>query len=116
MYFICPAIFMIFTPDHAVRELGVKILRIEMLAEPMFGVSIVAAAVLRGAGDTLIPSILNAISIWGIRISLCLILVPTYGLKGAWIAMCIELCCRGTLLLIRYLYSPWKKQAQKIAA
>ena len=115
MYFICPAIFMIFTPDLAVRELGVKILRIEMLAEPMFGVSIVAAAVLRGAGDTLIPSILNAFSIWGIRISLCLMLVPSYGLTGAWMAMCIELCSRGTLLLIRYLYSPWKKKAQKIS-
>lgn len=111
MFFLCPWIFTIFTPDLEVRELGVKILRIEMLAEPMFGVSIVAAAALRGAGDTLIPSILNAASIWGIRITLCLLLVPIYGLTGAWIAMCIELCCRGTILLLRYLSSPWKKLA-----
>ncbi len=112
MFFICPVIFMMFTPDLEVRELGVKILRIEMLAEPMFGVSIVTAAVLRGAGDTLIPSMLNAFSIWGIRISLCLILVPLFGLTGAWIAMCIELCCRGLLMLARYFCSPWKKKHQ----
>ena len=110
MFFICPVIFMLFTPDPEVRELGVRILRIEMLAEPMFGISIVTAAVLRGAGDTLIPSMLNAASIWGIRISLCLMLVPMYGLIGAWIAMCIELCCRGLIILIRYLYSPWNRQ------
>lgn len=109
MFFICPAIFTIFTPDHEVRELGVKILRIEMLAEPMFGVSIVAAAALRGTGDTLIPSILNAASIWGVRITLCLLMVPMYGLTGAWIAMCIELCFRGAILLLRFLSSPWKK-------
>ncbi len=114
MFFICPLIFMIFTPDLQVRELGVTILRIEMLAEPMFGVSIVTAAVLRGAGDTLVPSILNAISIWGIRISLCLLLVPHFGLKGAWIAMCIELCCRGLLILCRYLLSPWKKKVEQV--
>ncbi|HAR79625.1 MAG TPA: MATE family efflux transporter [Succinivibrionaceae bacterium] len=109
MFFICPLIFMMFTPDHEVRELGVKILRIEMLAEPMFGVSIVATAALRGMGDTLIPSILNAFSIWGIRISLCLLLVSNFGLTGAWIAMCIELCCRGLIMLLRFSQAPWKK-------
>ncbi|MCR5536776.1 MAG: MATE family efflux transporter [Succinivibrio sp.] len=109
MYFACPLIFILFTPDLQVRELGVSILRIEMLAEPMFGVSIVTAAVLRGAGDTLIPSSLNALSIWGIRISLCLLLVPLLGLTGAWIAMCIELCCRGGLMLIRFRRKPWLK-------
>ncbi len=107
MFFISPAIFIMFTPDLEVRSLGVTILRIEMLAEPMFGVAIVTTAVLRGAGDTLIPSILNAVSIWGIRISLCLMLVPYFGLIGAWIAMCIELCCRGSMVLIRFFKVPW---------
>ena len=109
MFFICPVIFMLFTPSTEVRELGVQILRIEMLAEPMFGVAIVTASILRGVGDTLIPSILNVASIWGIRISLCMLLVPHLGLIGAWIAMCIELNCRGMLMLIRFFLAPWKK-------
>jgi len=101
MFFVCPAVFAFLTPDAAVRALGVKVLRIELLAEPFFGASIVAAGAMRGAGDTLIPSIMNLISIWGVRVTLCALLVGTYGLTGAWIAMCAELCFRGIIFLIR---------------
>lgn len=101
MYYICPWMMMFLTPDEQVRELGTQILRIEMFAEPLFGASIVASGALRGAGDTFIPSILNLISIWGVRISLSLLLVGSYGLKGVWFGMCVELCFRGIILLIR---------------
>lgn len=101
MYYICPWMMMFLTPDEQVRELGTQILRIEMFAEPLFGASIVASGALRGAGDTFIPSILNLISIWGVRITLSLLLVGSYGLKGVWFGMCVELCFRGIILLIR---------------
>jgi putative MATE family efflux protein len=101
MYFICPYIFNMLTPDNYVRALAAQVLRIELFAEPLFAASIVASGALRGAGDTLIPSILNLISIWGVRITLSILLVGRYGLVGVWVAMCTELCVRGVLMLVR---------------
>ncbi|MCR4902307.1 MAG: MATE family efflux transporter [Butyrivibrio sp.] len=101
MYFICPYIFGFLTPDMAVRELGISVLRIELLAEPLFAASIVATGALRGVGDTFIPSIMNLVSMWGVRIVLSLILTPMFGLAGVWIAMCVELIFRGIIFLIR---------------
>lgn len=101
MMLFCPLVFAMLTPDEAVRELAAQVLRIELIAEPLFGVSIVAAGALRGAGDTLVPSLLNLGSIWGVRIVLAMILVTPLGLHGMWIAMGAELCVRGLLLLWR---------------
>ena len=101
MFFICPGVFHMMTPDIQVRQLAAEVLRIQLFAEPLYGVSIVAAGALRGAGDSLVPSILNLISIWGVRITLALLLVEKWGLHGVWTAMCIELCVRGLLLLFR---------------
>lgn len=101
MYFLCPFVFGILTSDLEVRKLAAEVLRIELIAEPLYGVSIVAAGALRGSGDSVIPSVLNFISIWGVRITLSILLVGRWGLKGVWIAMCAELCVRGILLLIR---------------
>ena len=82
-------------------------LRIEAFAEPLFAASIVVAGALRGAGDTLAPSVLNLISMWGVRISVSIFLAPRFGLPGVWFAMCGELCVRGILFLIRLLRGKW---------
>ena len=66
-----------------------------------------AAGALRGAGDTLVPSILNLVSMWGVRITLATLLAPRMGLAGVWLAMCLELCARGILFLIRLLRGRW---------
>ncbi len=113
MYFIAPGVFAFLTPDSGVRELGTAVLRIELLAEPFFGASIVAAGVLRGAGDTLASSIIHLFSVWVVRISLACILVGKYGLRGVWIAMCIELIFRGILFLIRLNSLKWSKFERK---
>ena len=99
--------FRMLTPDPEVRALGAQVLRIEAFAEPLFAVSIVAAGALRGAGDTLVPSILNLVSMWGVRITLATLLAPRMGLAGVWLAMCLELCARGILFLIRLLRGRW---------
>lgn len=111
MYFVCPAIFSFLTPVQEVRDLGVQVLRIELLAEPMFAASIVITGALRGAGDTLVPGILNLISMWGVRIVLASFLVRTMGLPGVWTAMCIELNVRGFLMLVRLARGKWLDNA-----
>ena len=101
MYFACPAVFAFLTPDGDVRTLGTTVLRLELIAEPLFAASIVANGALRGAGDTLIPGIMTLSSIWGVRLTLSLLLVRSFGLQGVWIAMAAELCVRGVMFLFR---------------
>lgn len=110
MFFIAPFMFSVLTPSEEVRILGTQVLRIEVFAEPLYAASIVCAGALRGAGDTLIPSILNLVSMWGVRISASILLVPYFGLHGVWIAMCGELCVRGILFLIRLFREKWLKR------
>ncbi len=101
LFIICPYVFKLLTPVKEVQILATTVLRIGCFAEPLYGVSIVASGALRGAEDTLIPSILNLLSIWVVRITLSFILVIPFGLIGVWLANTIELCVRGILLLIR---------------
>jgi len=112
MYIFAPVMIGILSPDPEIRELGTAILRIEAFAEPMFAASIVASGVFRGAGDTLIPCIMNFVSMWMVRIPLSALLAPKFGLRGVWLAMCIELCVRGALFLIR-LFVPSKRQNER---
>ena len=101
MMFACPLVFNLLTPVAEVRALAVQALRIGLLAESLYGASIVAAGALRGAGDTLVPSLLNLGSIWIVRLGLARVLVGPLGLQGVWIAMAVELCVRGLLMLFR---------------
>ena len=114
MMIFCPFVFRLLTPVAEVRTLAAQALRIGLLAEPRFGVSIAAAGALRGAGDTLVPSLLNLGSIWIVRLGLSLLLVGKLGLRGMWIAMAIELCVRGTLMLWRQKTSKFYETQSKL--
>ena len=107
MYIAAPAIIGIMTPVPEVTELGASVLRIEAFAEPMYAAAIVCYGIFVGAGSTLVPCIMNLGSIWAVRLSIAAVLAPAHGLKGVWIAMCIELCFRGTIFLIRLFRKKW---------
>ncbi|MCR5403605.1 MAG: MATE family efflux transporter [Butyrivibrio sp.] len=109
MWVFAPQMIGILSPDEEIRKLGTMVLRIEAFAEPLYGASIVAAGVFRGAGETLLSSVLNLVSVWLVRIPLAFYLGSIYGLKGCWLAMCIELCVRGTLFLVRLAFWSPKK-------
>ncbi len=107
MYLFAPQIIGVMTPVDDIRILGADILRIEAWAEPMFAAAIVIYGFFVGLGQTIVPSIMNLVSIWGVRLTLAAWLAPTMGLRGVWLAMCIELCFRGAiflfLLLLRHM-------------
>ena len=109
MYILAPQIIGTMTPVEEIRELGIMALRIEAFAEPMFAASIISYGVFVGAANTLVPSLMNFFSIWAVRISLAAWLAPIMGLKGVWVAMCVELCFRGTIFLIRLRGKRWMK-------
>jgi len=105
LYIFAPEMIGIMSKDGEVRELGTRILRIEAFAEPMFGASIVAEGVFRGMGKTRIPTLLNLISMWCVRLPASALAASKYGLVGVWYVMCIELCFRGVIFLIAMLRS-----------
>ena len=107
LWLFAPALMGIFTADAAVIALGAQVLRIEAFAEPMFGASIVASGAMQGAGDSTGCFVLNLFSMWGVRLTLAFLLAPRLGLVGVWAAMCIELCIRGALFLIRLARGKW---------
>jgi len=109
MYFLAPVMIGILSPYPDIRALGTAVLRIEAFAEPMYAASIVASGVFRGAGDTLVPCILNFCSMWLVRLPLAALLAPRMGLRGVWLAMCIELCVRGVLFLARLAGKKWQR-------
>ncbi len=102
-----PEMMQMVTTDNEVIRLGAEVLRIEAWAEPMFAASIVAYGAFVGSGKTLVPSLMNLGSIWIVRLTLALLLVPSMGLQGVWVAMCVELCWRGAAFLFRLRGRSW---------
>ncbi len=113
LYLTAPLMMEIMTPVKEISELGAQVLRIEAWAEPMYAAAIVAYGAFVGVGDTLLPAIMNFGSIWLVRIPVAAFLAPTIGLKGVWIAMCIELCFRGAIFLWRMASGRWYRNAKK---
>ena len=113
LYVCAPVMMGIMTPVQEVVDLGARALRIEAFAEPLFAAAIVTYGVFVGAGDTMTPCWMNLFSMWAVRLTLALILVGSMGLLGVWTAMCIELCFRGTIFLIRLFSGRWLKTIDK---
>lgn len=107
LFFFAPQLIQIFSSDPEVIDLGSQVLRIVAFAEPLFGASIVASGALRGAGDSKGPFLINLATMWGVRITLSLLLVGRLGLIGVWLAMAAELCARGLIFMIRLYRGKW---------
>ena len=110
MYIFAHQMMGVLTNDPEVIALGVKVLRIEAFAETLYAVSIIGYGSCVGAGDTMVPMILNFASMWVVRIGLAFILTPKLGLAGYWIAMCIELNVRGIIFFLRIRGKRWMKK------
>lgn len=109
MYVFAPQIMGLLSHDPEVIELGAMCLRIEAWAEVLYGVSIVAYGCCVGAGDTLVPSAINLLSMWVIRLGLAMVLIPKFGLLGYWVAMAVELSVKGVIFAIRLKGGRWMK-------
>lgn len=100
MYAAAPYMISVLSPDPEIQALGAQILRIEAFAEPMFAAAIVSTGVFRGAGDTVVPTVVSLVSMWCVRIPLAAFLSRGFALPGVWTAMAAELCVRGVIFII----------------
>ena len=115
MWVFAPQVMGLLSQDPEVIVLGAKCLRIEAWAELLFGVSIVAYGCCVGAGDTLVPSAINLLSMWVIRLGLALFLIPRYGLAGYWFAMAVELSVKGIIFAVRIARGRWMRTRLTVA-
>lgn len=113
LWIFAPSVMALMSPVQGIIDLGAEVLRIEAWAEPMFAASIVAYGAMVGVGDTIVPACMNFMSIWLVRVPLAAFLAPAMGLRGVWIAMCIELCFRGAIFLWRLVSGAWLKHGLK---
>jgi putative MATE family efflux protein len=107
LYVTAPYVMGILSPVADICDLGTEVLRIEAWAEPMYAASIVAYGAMVGVGDTVVPACMNFVSIWIVRLPIAAILARTIGLRGVWLAMCIELTFRGLIFLYRLIRGHW---------
>lgn len=114
MFFCARPMMDVMTPVEAIAEQGAGILRIEAFAEPMYAASIVAYGAFVGVGDTLLPAVMNFGSIWLVRIPLAAVMAPTMGLRGVWIAMCLELIFRGCIFIWRLVSGRWLQSGRRL--
>jgi Na+-driven multidrug efflux pump len=107
LFIFAEPLIKIFSDDPEVIVLGSKVLRIVAFAEPLFGASIVSSGSLRGAGDSRFPFLVSMSTMWGLRITMSLVLAGRFGLMGVWMAMAIELMIRGSIFLVRIHRGKW---------
>ena len=110
MWLFAPELMSLMSPVTDIIAQGTEVLRIEAWAEPMFAAAIVCNGVLIGAADTLVPAIMSLMSMWCVRLTLAAWMARDYGLRGAWMAMAIELTFRGLLFLTRLASGRWLKE------
>jgi Na+-driven multidrug efflux pump len=110
IFFLFPAqIIGIFISDPTVIQLGIWPLRLVAFSQPMLATMMVLGGALRGAGDTRTTLAITAGGLWLIRVPLAVLLVPRFGLMGAWIAMSVDLNVRGTLNWLRFRGDHWTR-------
>ena len=112
MYLVSDSLFVIFTNDIEVLELGKKILFIEIFLEIGRALNMTLVRCLQATGDVKYPVYLGVVFMWGVATLGSFIFgnVLGLGLVGVWIAMALDECIRAVLLMIRWMKKEWMKR------
>ncbi len=100
----------IFTTDPEVIEIGYSYLTIVSSFYIVFSSMFVTQAVMRGAGDTLIPMFITLVALWLLRIPFSHFLSLEYGETGIWWGIPIAWLFGWLAAYIYYLTGRWKKK------
>lgn len=97
-----------FTPDPEVIALGNDYLVIVSSFYIVFSSLFVVSAVMRGAGDTIIPMFITLIALWVVRVPASYFLSERIGVNGIWWAVPLGWGVGMTLAWLYYLTGRWK--------
>ena len=102
----------LFTTNKEIIHLASAVLIVNSACIPLWSISFVLPAGLKGAGDVKYTLITSIIGMWLFRITLGYLLgvVLKFGLIGVWIGMIVDWIVRGCLYIIRFKKGKWKSK------
>jgi len=111
-FFVCRhALVAFFSEDPEVQRIG-EVLMIFLAAYQIFdAMFIVYVGALRGAGDTLVPVVVQGVLVWLLVVGgglLAARYAPQYGVSGPWTLTTIFGAVLGIYLLVRFQRGRWK--------
>ena len=101
LFFAAYPLMRLFTPSGTVASLGARVLRMVAFSEPFFGLMVAWEGISYGTGRTRSVFIIEALSMWGVRI-LCTFLVirAGMGLTAVWWCMIADNVTKAVLLTL----------------
>ena len=102
------AMMNMFIDDSEVVRIGQEYLVIVSTFYILFAIMFTSNAVMRGAGDTIIPMFITLIALWLVRIPVAYFFGIQWGEIGVWWSMPIAWLVGMTLSLIYYSTGKWK--------
>ncbi len=98
-----------FSNDESAIELGAKMLRVEVLAEPFLAIGIVSGGIFQGGGDVKRTLMISIIGVWAVRVPSSYIMLKFFdmGLLSVWYAMILDWFTRALLSLWRFYSKKW---------
>ncbi|MCF8366242.1 MAG: MATE family efflux transporter [Bacteroidales bacterium] len=99
-----------FTPNPEVIQLGSDYLIIVSSFYIVFSTMFVISAVMRGAGDTLIPMFITLFALWIVRVPASYYLAGRMGVNGIWWAVPLGWGFGMILAYLYYLTGKWKSK------
>ena len=89
--------------------LAVSYLKIAALSEPFLALGMGLIGALQGAGETLSPTVLTAVTMVLIRLPLAWFLLQRFGMSGAWWAMSLSTMIQGVCTIFVFRQGRWRK-------
>ena len=89
--------------------LSVGYLKIAALSEPFLALAMGLIGALQGAGETLSPTVMTAVTMVLVRLPLAWFLLHHFGLNGAWWAMSLSTMLNGILTVFVFRQGRWRK-------
>lgn len=113
MAVLCRPLASLFTQDAQVRLICAGLVVLCGALQPFNALSIVTQGALSGAGDTVRPFVYSLVTMWGVRITVSLLLgfVLGFGVYGIYSAMLFDLAVRSAMLLTRFGRGKWKAES-----
>jgi Na+-driven multidrug efflux pump len=105
-----PYWILIFNNDPAVVQMGADFLRITSTTFIFIALGLVLGRAQNGAGDTMVPLIINLVALWFIQVPLAFLLAYTagMGIKGIWYAVAIAPVVGGLLSVYFFQRGGWQ--------